>query len=162
MASDVPVVRQVAWVSIISQLLVMGVIVAACYIGGLAEPLLYGPLIYLAISYMLRTYVAKAHRQGIYLVKRKDYAAAIPCFEASYSFFTRKPWVDRYRYFTLLSSSRMTYREMALCNIAFCCSQLGDGEKAVGYYKKVLADYPDNGLAQAGLKMLESTKKQAD
>jgi tetratricopeptide (TPR) repeat protein len=162
MASDVPVIKQVAWVSIVPQVLVMGIIVAACYAAGVAEPFLYGPLIYLIISYLLRNYVAKAHRQGIDLVKRKDFRAAIPCFEASYHYFTQKPWVDKYRYFTLLSSSRMTYREMALCNIAFCYSQLGDGEKAVRYYEQVLADYPANGLAQAGLKMLESTKKQVD
>lgn len=162
MASDVPVIKQVAWVSVVPQLLVMGIIVAACYATGMAEPLIYGPLIYLAISYVLRTYVAKAHRQGMDLVKRKDFLAAISYFEASYHYFTQKPWVDKYRYVTLLSSSRMTYREMALCNIAFCYSQLGDGEKAVRYYKQVLADYPANGLAQAGLKMLESTRKQMD
>jgi len=50
----------------------------------------------------------------------------------------------------------MTYREMGLCNIAFCYSQTGMGEKAKAVYQQALNEYPDNGLAQAGLNMLTS------
>jgi hypothetical protein len=50
----------------------------------------------------------------------------------------------------------MCYREMALCNIAFSYSQENNGSKAIEYYTKVISEYPNNGMAQAGLKMLNS------
>jgi len=105
---------------------------------------------------MLRAVVAKDHQKGMHLVKKHEFAEAIPVFESSYKFFTHNSWVDEYRYITLLSSSRMCYREMALCNIAFCYTQIGEGKKAAEHYRKVLENYPENGLAQAGLKVLES------
>ena len=95
------------------------------------------------------------------LVKKHEYAGAIQFFEASYRFFTDNSWIDKYRYITLLSSSAMDYREMALCNIAFCYSQIGEGPKARAYYQQVLKTYPDNGLAQTALRMMESVEKPA-
>ena len=46
---------------------------------------------------------------------------------------------------------------MALCNIAFCYSQIGNGTKAIAFYKKTLEEFPENGLAHSALKMLNST-----
>jgi tetratricopeptide (TPR) repeat protein len=162
MASNVPVVRQVAWISIIPQLILMGLIVLACYRSGASNPFMYGALIYLAISYGLKTSLAKDHNRGVQLTKQHSYVEAIPFFEASYKYFTAHPWMDKYRYITLLSSSKMCYREMALCNIAFSYSQVGDGKKAAEYYRKTLESFPDNGMAQAGLRMLDAAGKPAD
>lgn len=43
---------------------------------------------------------------------------------------------------------------MALCNIAFCYGQIGEGQKAKEYYQQTLTEYPENGMAQAGINML--------
>lgn len=158
MAANVPVVRQVALVSLVPQLLLMGLLIYGCYLFGLEDPFTRGTLIYLILSFILRLGVPKAHRQGMKLIKQQKFAEAIPCFESSVAFFARHPWVDKYRFLTLLSSSKMSHREMALCNIAFCYSQLGKGAKAQQYYETILAEYPENGLAQAGLNMLNSMR----
>ena len=49
---------------------------------------------------------------------------------------------------------------MGLCNIAFCYSQTGNGSKAIEFYQQTLKDYPENGMAKAGLNMLNSLKEK--
>lgn len=45
---------------------------------------------------------------------------------------------------------------MGLCNIAFCYSQIGNGQKAKDYYEQALKEFPENGLATAGLNIIKS------
>ena len=90
------------------------------------------------------------------LVHKKEFQNAIPYFHKSYDFFNKHSWIDKYRYVTLLSSSKMCYREMALNNIAFCYSQIGEGDKAVEYYSQTLEEYPDNEMAKAALNFISS------
>ena len=159
MASNVPVVKQVAWISLLPQMVLMGLIGAICYLCGAANPVFPAVGIYLLLAVVLRNLVAKDHRKGMDLVKKHEYAAAIPFFEASYQFFTTNAWVDKYRYITVLSSSARGYREMALCNMAFCYSQTGYGQTATAYYRQVLETYPENGLAQTALRLIESVER---
>lgn len=77
-------------------------------------------------------------------------------------FFTKNGWVDKYRFITLFSASKTSYREMGLCNVAFCYSQIADGEKAKEYYKMVLSEYPDSELAKVGLRMITVLEKPSD
>ncbi|WP_157886828.1 tetratricopeptide repeat protein [Hymenobacter sp. PAMC 26628] len=132
-----------------------------CFLSGVKTDsiVLYMSGIYLGLGLLLRYTVPSHHRKGMQLVKKQDYTGAIPLFEASYAFFTRKSWIDEYRYVTLLSSSRMCYREMALCNIAFCYSQTGEGQRATEYYNQTIMAYPENGIAQSALRMLNSVGK---
>jgi hypothetical protein len=120
MASNVPTVKQVAWISMIPQLTVMGLLIYVYYIFQFQEPFLYGSLTYVGLSLFLRNFVAKDHRDGMRLVKQQNFMDAIYKFEKSVGFFTKNNWLDKYRFLTLLSSSKMTYKEMGLCNIAFC------------------------------------------
>jgi tetratricopeptide (TPR) repeat protein len=110
----------------------------------------------------LRYFVPKSHREGMKFTKQQDFEKAIDSFKKSFEFFTKYRWVDNNRYLTLLSSSRMCYREMALCNIAFCYSQIGKGTKAIEYYSLVLEEFPENGLAVSGLAILNSMKEQSE
>jgi len=48
---------------------------------------------------------------------------------------------------------------MALNNIAFCYGQIGQGSKAIEYYERTLKEYPDSGIAKAGLNFLNSVKE---
>ncbi len=159
MASNVPVIKQIAWISMLPQIGILFLIGLVCYLCGVGNPVFPAAVIYLGLSYLLRAVVAKDYQKGMHLVKKQEFAEAIPVFESSYKFFMDNSWVDEYRYIILLSSSRMSYREMALCNIAFCYTQIGEGKKAAEFYREVLKNYPENGLAQAGLKMLESAQK---
>lgn len=156
MPTDVPLVRQAALISLVPQLLFMGLLIGGFQLLGVEEAFLVGPLVYLLVSWVLRTTIPRFHRQGIRLVKQQKFAEAIPFFERSLVFFAQHWWVDRYRFLTMLSSSKLSYREMGLCNIAFCYTQIGQGHVAKQRYEHILAEYPENGLAQAGLAALNS------
>ena len=158
MASKIPTGGQVAWISLIPHIFFMGLIIFVYHKLELREPVLYGALTFLAIVFCLRTLLAKSHRQGMKHAKQLQFSDAIPFFEKSVDFFTRNQWIDKFRYITLLSSSKMTYKEMGLCNIAFCYSQIGNGAKAKEYYEITLKEFPDNGIAISLLKLINSVE----
>ena len=158
MSSKVPVVRQVAWLSVLPQFAVMGGLILMWYFIGVERYVFNGALNYLLISIPLRSILTRFHRKGMRKVKRENYADAILDFQKSIEFFTKYSWIDKYRFLFLLSSSRMAYREMAFNNIAFCYGQTGNGEKAIEYYELTLREYPGSGMAKVGLQMLKSVK----
>jgi tetratricopeptide (TPR) repeat protein len=156
MAAGIPVNRSIAWIALIPQLLIVLLIIYIFSLLNLGEPTLLGGLTYLVISYVLRTYVVIDFRKGMQLCKTHKFKEAIPHFEKSISFFKEKKWLDKYRYVLLLSSSKMTYREMSLCNIAFCYSQTGEPQQAKLYYENILREFPGNAIATAALRMIRS------
>ena len=159
MSSKTPTVKQVAWISIIPQLIVMGLLIFIWYQFNQKDFIIYGAGSYLILSYILRSSIPKDHRVGMKKVKTENFESAIPDFEKSYEFFKKHGWIDKYRFLVLLSSSRITYKEMALNNIAFCYGQIGQGDKSREYYERTLKEYPDSGMAKAGLRLLNSTSK---
>ncbi|RYZ22546.1 MAG: hypothetical protein EOO10_21625 [Chitinophagaceae bacterium] len=56
----------------------------------------------------------------------------------------------------------MSYREMALCNVAFCYSQIGEGKMAIDWYTRTLKEFPESGLAQTALRMLYSSESSKE
>lgn len=161
MASNLPIARQVDWISVIPHLVVMGLIMLAYFLADSKEFIIYGALAYLALSYSLRNFIPIDHKVGMRLVHKKEFQSAIPYFHKSYDFFNKHSWIDKYRYVTLLSSSKMCYREMALNNIAFCYSQIGQGENAIDYYNRTIEEYPHNEIAKAALNLISSLDKRA-
>jgi tetratricopeptide (TPR) repeat protein len=161
MAPNVPTFRQLSLLALVPQIILIGLLVFLYDLAKIDEPFIFGALTYSLLAFALRNIVAKSHRQGIRLVKNHKFAEAIPYFENSVQYFNNNNWVDKYRYLTLLSSSKMTYKEMGLCNMAFCYSQIGNGQKAKAYYEQVLKAFPENGLAIAGLNMLRSVDPKA-
>ena len=157
MASNPPVIKQVAWISLIPQIAFILFLIAVYNQFGIKDSGLYGALTYLFLSMSLRYFIPKNHREGMKLTKNNQFEKAISEYENSYAFFTKNSWIDKYRFITLLSSSKMNYREIALCNIAFCYSQIGNETKAIAFYKKTLEEFPENEIAESGLKMLNST-----
>ena len=162
MASKKPIVKQIAWLSVFPQIaLLIGMIFLAQFMG-FKNFIFPGLIMYLAISLPLRFGVPHHHRKGIALVKKGAFAEAIPFFEKSYIFFKKYKWIDTYRYITLLSSSRISYTEMALLNIAFCHGQSGDGQMSRHYYEKTLHAFPDSEMANASLRMFDAAKDLTD
>jgi len=157
MSSNVPTVMgKVWWFSFIIQLIIIGLLFYLFKLLTVPEPFLFGALTYVILARVLRSLIAKEHRQGVKLVLQKRYDEAIPFFENSYKYFIKNEWADNYRFLTLLSSSKSSYTQMALDNLAFCYSQIGNGAKAVEFYKKALEVNPNDGLAEAGLNLLLS------
>ena len=158
--SSVPTIKKVAWISIVPHMAVMGVLILLWFQVDVENPLLFGVGTYLILSISLRTVVSRDHRKGMNLVKQERFNEAVEFFEKSYTFFKNNDWVDKYRYLAVLNSSKISFKEMALNNIAFCYGQLGDGEKAKEYYERTLHEFPDSGIARAGLRLLNSGAQQ--
>jgi tetratricopeptide (TPR) repeat protein len=152
-------IRPIAWLALLLQLSSMALLafLGHTLVGDPAGALI-GIAVYLAYSLFGRLVIAKHHRRGIRLVRGQRYAEAIEHFEKSYAFFSRHLWIDR-RSITLLSAAAMSYREMALVNIAFCYSQIGRGAAAKDYYQRAIAEFPDNGMALAALKLIKSAEQ---
>jgi hypothetical protein len=155
-SSRFPVIKQIGWLSLIPQLTLLSLIIIFFYSINSSQPFLYGACIYLVVSFLLRNIIARSHRKGISLTKRKEFEKAIPCFQKSYDFFSRHPWLDTYRYILILSSSRISYREMALVNIAFCYSQINRGPEAKLFYERTLKEFLDSEIAKSSLNMINS------
>lgn len=159
MSSNISTVRQIAWISIVPHLGLMGLLIFIWYQFDPQDHFFKGALTYLTISFCLRTFIPHDHRQGMSLLKQRKYLDAISSFQKSYDFFTRNTWVDRYCYLTILISSKMTHREIALNNIAFCYRQMGNKAKSKEYYEQALSEFPDSEIAQVGLNSLGLTEK---
>lgn len=158
MSSGKSIVRQVAWKSMFPQFFVMGVLIIVFIL--FVKPhwlaICIGVAAYWTIHFILEFYIPHNHRKGILLCKKGNYVQAIEEFEKSYNFFYRHSWIDKYRYLTLLSSSRTSYTEMALINIAFCYTQSNNVKLAKEYYQKVLELFPDNAMAKGALNTLSA------
>lgn len=158
MAQKLPTVKMVAWESLIPQAFIFAVIFFIVKATGVDNPLITACLIYLVLSKSVRAILSRYHIRGIKLLRKNEYSEAIIQFQQSYNYFKKHQWIDKYRYFTTMSSSKMWYREMALNNIAFCYGQIGDGLKARNYYLKTLEEFPENPLAKAALALMKAAE----
>jgi len=153
MPSSLPIIRQVAWLSLLPQLTAMALCIAIAHAGGADDPIVPGVLAFLLLSFTLRSAIPRHHRAGIKLFKQERFAEAIPHFRQSYQFFSEHRWLDRWRAVTMLSSSRIAYREMALLNVAFCLGQTGQREQSIAEYQRTLLEFPESKIAQLSLTM---------
>jgi tetratricopeptide (TPR) repeat protein len=160
MIGKMPVINQFAWLSIIPQFLLMSLLCFIYYLLGVQEYLLLGAITILIIAFLARNFISIYHRKGIRNLHKQNFDKSIDYFLKSLEFFQKNRWIDKYRFLVLLSSSKYSYKEMALLNIAFCYSQLGDGEKAEYYYNITLNEFPDNNLAKSSLKFIDSVKNK--
>ena len=93
------------------------------------------------------------------LARQQAFREAIDKFQRSYEFLEKYPWLDKYRFITMLDSSARSYREMALCNIAYSHVQLDDRASALKYYEKALEEFPHSDMAQSGLEYVTQIEK---
>lgn len=162
MASSQPIVRQINWISIIPQLIILILTIFVFYFMGVKNPILCGYLTYTFVFMSIRYVITKYHRKGMRFVKNIQYDNAIQEFQKSHEFFMKHKWIDKYRYVVLISSSRMSYLEMSMLNMAYCYAQLGKGSKSKELYKETLDQFPDSKMAESALKMFDSAKDIKD
>lgn len=134
--------KDINWLSVLIQVVAIALFSLLWYKLDTNNPILNGALSYYALSMVLRTLVPRNHRKGISEIKNERYEEAITSFEKSYAFFSKFPWLDKYRLLILLSSSKMSYKQMALNNIAFCYSIKGDRLKSIEYYHRIMTEFP--------------------
>lgn len=155
MASKVPVIRAISFVSFLPHFVVVVCSILFWKWMGFESYLFLGPLTYLTISQLVSRGVPSDHRKGMQNVRAEAFEEAIPYFESSHAYFSKNTWIDDYRFITMLSHSKMSYREMALVNIAFCHTQIGRTQEAKEMYEDILVAYPDNTIAKTALRMIE-------
>lgn len=164
MPSNIPIVRQFSWTSLLVQTLVITFLGFIAYLVGLNEVLIYegfaanfiwGAVGHLCIWFFVRNTILKNHAKGVRLVKQNDFANAIPFFKDSLDLLNKNLWLDKARYF-LGSNSEISYREMDLNNLGFCYSQIGEKTNAILYYKKTLSEFPDSGMAKTALTFIDT------
>lgn len=156
--------RQRAWQSMFPQFFILGllIIVFILFVKPLWLAICLGVIVYWAIHYILEFCIPHNHRKGILLCKKGNYEQAIDEFKKSYNFFCKYNWIDKYRYLTLQSSSRSSYTEMALINIAYCYIQSNNIKLAKEYYQKVLELFPDSEMAKGALNMLSAYESKSN
>ena len=163
MTSPPPLIRQISWIAVIPQFIALAMAISVGQLLSPARPsngMLWGAAVYLLYSFGSRMLIPRDHRAGIALSRQQRFEDAIPRFQKSLEFFDRHDWIDRYRSIVLMSPSAASYREMALANLAFCYSQIGDGEQARSYYEKCLERFPDSTLALTALRMIDTVRRR--
>lgn len=116
---------------------------------------LLGAMVYLAIVSIVQRAVPHLHRRGLTLIRQGDYKQAAEMFEHSYKFFSERQWLDKYRAIFIFSVSKMSYREMALLNMAYCKVELKELTKAKELYSRTLQEFPQSRMAKDALAYLE-------
>ncbi len=115
-------------------------------------------LILTAYKLVVRYTITNNLIKGLRLTKDREFKEAIGLFEQVYDYFDKHPFLDKYRSLILLSTSSYSYKELALLNIAFCYTQLGDKTNATKYYNECLKLNPNNGPAKTSLTQLKRKK----
>jgi tetratricopeptide (TPR) repeat protein len=116
---------------------------------------IYGTLLYLFYSFGSKSFLLRHHQRGIYLTKLGSFQDAIAAFGLSYEFLEKYPWLDKYRCVTLLDSSAISYREMALVNIAYARAQLNQVAASLADYRRVLEQFPESKMAKEGVEYIQ-------
>jgi hypothetical protein len=158
-----PVFRSIAWLGVAIQaafVVLLAVMIARVF--GIREPtiaFLFGAMAHAVLFRLMRVALTAEHRRGVALVGAQQFAEAAIHFEASYEQLTGRPWIDRFRWLLLGGAAAISYREMALCNAAFCYSQVGDGTRAIALYELALREFPQSKLATAALNMIRAAQQ---
>ena len=163
MKTELPVVRKTAWGYVSAQLVLLLLLTLLLwkvfFPTNLSLAAAYAAIVYLVYSFGSKTVLLRYHREGMRLSRQQSFREAIDQFQKSYEFLEKNPWLDKYRFITMLDSSGRSYREMALCNIAYSHVQLGDQASALKYYEKALKEFPQSEMAQSGLEYVTRIEK---
>ena len=163
---QMPVVRQLYWIALIPQFTAIVVLAIVVHVvrPGLEIPfdIFIAALAYFIFCRAMRATFVRDHRKGMKAYRAQKFQDAISHFEASHRFFSAHRGLDRWRSLLFGVASQNPYRVIALCNMAYCYSQAGDGQKAIKLYEQALQEQPDCTLAKASLNMLRSASSAPD
>ena len=86
---NIPVVRQTNWIAVIPQLIFMVLLILTYYLLKINEPIIWGCITYLILSFGSRKILAKEHNQGMKLTKEQKFDEAIKYYEQSAEYFKK-------------------------------------------------------------------------
>lgn len=160
--SKVPTVRNISYAGLIppfASMAVMGFF--GWLLVGETWGITVGFLVFIAFTILSRRLLSRDQIRGMKHLQKDELQEALACFERSYEFFSEHEWIDRFRALTMMTPTAFCYREMALCNIAYCHGQMGDGAKLKATLRRTLEEFPENPLALAGLRSFQASEKSA-
>jgi len=169
MAVKPPIIRSISWPAVLLQLglvggLAFGLAKLLPLFDRTLDPALAffcAALVHLIFYRVMRNVLSRDFRRGFKRLRRGEYAEAAGDFETSIRHFGERPWLDRYRWILLGGASTMSYREMSLCNAAFCHSQTGNGARAIELYEQTVREFPHSRLANTALNLIRSVQRSA-
>lgn len=138
------IIKQYNFSLLIPQIAIFTLLAFVLFLLNVPRYLLLSLSLYFLLSGYLKIMIPKWHRKGLFYLRKGELNGAIFAFEKSYNFFSNHLWIDVYRAFTLLSISRLSYREMALINIIYCYQNLNKMADAEKVHKKLAKEFPDN------------------
>ncbi len=165
MSQPMPVIRQLYWPELVPQFVA---IVALCAIAWFVMPtadrwltIFAGAFTYLLFCRLMRWLLVREHTLGMRAYRDGRFRDAIHHFDANHRFFSDHCRLDAYRSLLFGVASQNSYRVIALCNMAYCYGQLGDGTKAIELFERVLQECPENAVAQSSLNLLRASVPSA-
>ena len=153
MSSKVPFIKkEIVWLSIVPRLLFIGILCLAFYPLDKKYFFQVAFIGFLIVTFGLRRVAFPADiRTSITLIREAKFEEAIPFIKRSIEFYSKHPWIDKYRFLLMISSSKLGIMEMSLCNLAYCHLQIGEVKVARQMYEDVLRQYPENPIAKVQL-----------
>lgn len=159
MSSKLRVIPKVSWLMMIPILaIITGFVLAASAMFDVLYGLV-GGLVPVVLAQVLRRTVVRQQYLAVKLMNKDMYKQALPYCEKALAFIERHPWVDRYRWVALMSPTKVSYREMAMSNLAGCYMQVGEAKKAIELWEKMQQEFPGSEFAARALRFVESMKK---
>ena len=107
------------------------------------------------LGWGLRLFFQRQYRRGVQQMYNKEYAAAARSFQESWDYYKNNPWIDKYCFLTMFSSSAIPYEEMSMNNLALCLLHQGRDKKALEVYKKLRAKNPDFPYVERSINEIE-------
>lgn len=117
--------------------------------------LLGAVLSFCILGWGLRLYFQRHYRRGVQQMYNKDYSSAGKSFQESAEYFRRNPWIDKYCFLTMFSSTAIPYEEMSMNSMALCLLHQGKDKKALEVYKKLRAKNPDFPYVERSINEIE-------
>jgi tetratricopeptide (TPR) repeat protein len=156
--------RQINWVSVIPHIVVLVGLALLFGLIGMSWDIavLMAAMLYLGLAVVLQNLIPADHRRGMQAFKKADYSTAKEAFEDSYNFFQKKEWLDKYRSLFMLSVSKMSYKEIALVNMALCDLQAGKMQDARAGYERVLKEFPDSKMAKEAIDYIDNPEEEEE
>ena len=166
MTTGQPTISQVSWSALLKMLLVyiaLGLLLV--FVWQYEPPFAhYIALVVLAlfICGFIATLFPPHFRRAARAQKKGDLDSAIAEMEACLAFFQRHPWIDRHRWIVTLNSSAISYREMALLNIAAFQTLARRKEEAKAAYRRVIELFPNSVVGRQALTAIETFEAPSD
>ena len=164
MASKVAFVKQeINWFAFFPKILVIAILCLCFYPLDGHNFFLIAFVIYLLLTYLARfLFFPKVIHEGIRLIREAKFHEAIPFVQQTIDYYLQRPWIDKYRFWLLISSSQKTITESSICNLAYCYLQTGQVKRAKEIYEDVLHQYPYNNNAKTMLSTINVISEESE